>query len=72
MPLRAMRERIHIFGASGSGTSTLGREIAARFDLNFFEADDFYWLPSDPPYQRARDRMARQRLSIDALSGQTR
>jgi adenylate kinase family enzyme len=72
MPLPAMRERIHIFGASGSGTSTLGRKIAARFDLKFLEADDFYWVPSDPPYQSARDRVARQQLLLDALSGQTR
>lgn len=32
-------------GDSGSGTSPLGREIAARFDLKFLEADDF-WVPS--------------------------
>jgi adenylate kinase family enzyme len=67
-----MRERIHVFGASGSGTSTLGREIAARFDLAFFEADDFFWLPTDPPYQRVLGRPQRQTLLMGALSGAPR
>ncbi len=44
------QHRIHIFGASGSGTSTLGRELADRLSLQFFDADDYYWQQTDPPY----------------------
>lgn len=46
--------RIHIVGASGSGTSTLGRHLAARLACAVFDTDDFYWLPSNPPFQHKR------------------
>jgi len=66
-----MRERVHILGASGSGTSSLGRTLAARHGLSFFDADDFFWQPSDPPYQHPRDALERQLLLTKALSGAT-
>lgn len=49
--------RIHIFGASGSGTTTLGRVIAQRLDVHFFDGDDYFWEPTEPPFtvQRSRD-----------------
>ena len=34
-----LQYRIHIFGASGSGTSTLGRELADRLSIRFFDAE---------------------------------
>lgn len=45
---------IHIFGASGSGTSTLGACISERLGYAFMDTDDFYWKPTNPPYQEAR------------------
>ena len=42
--------RIIITGASGSGTSTLGRSLASRLASQHFDADDFYWLPTDEPF----------------------
>lgn len=47
--------RLHIFGASGSGTSTLGRALAPVFGLPCFDADDYYWLPTDPPFTTKRN-----------------
>jgi adenylate kinase family enzyme len=67
-----MSERVHIFGASGSGTSTLGREIAGRYGRTYFEADDFFWQPTNPPYQHVRERSDRQQLLIEALAGAPR
>jgi adenylate kinase family enzyme len=46
--------RIHIFGPSGSGTSTLGRALAKKLDYRFLDTDDFYWLPTDPPFHMKR------------------
>jgi adenylate kinase family enzyme len=43
--------RIHIFGGSGSGTSTLGRELAKKLRVPFFDADDYYWQLTDPPFR---------------------
>ena len=40
--------RVHLFGASGSGTTTLGRALAAALDIPPLDTDD-YWQPTDPP-----------------------
>jgi adenylate kinase family enzyme len=45
-----MARRIHVMGASGSGTSTLARGLANAFDSQAFDTDDFYWKPTDPPF----------------------
>jgi adenylate kinase family enzyme len=42
---------IHIFGASGSGTTTLGAALANRLGLLHLDADDFYWRKTEPPFQ---------------------
>jgi adenylate kinase family enzyme len=52
--------RIHLVGASGSGTTTLGRALATRLDCPHLDTDDFFWLPSDPPFQHVRERGERQ------------
>lgn len=45
-----MSNVIHIFGASGSGTSTLGKKICDELGYRFMDSDDYYWLPTDPMY----------------------
>jgi adenylate kinase family enzyme len=60
-------KRVHIFGASGSGTSTLGRALAERHDMAFFDSDDFFWEKTDPPYQTPKEHTVRQKLMLDAL-----
>ena len=59
--------RIHIMGASGSGTSTLGAALANHLCVDHFDADDFYWLPTVPPYTTKRDPVARLALLAAAL-----
>lgn len=59
--------RIHIFGASGSGTSTLGRMLSERLAIPWFDVDDYYWQ-SDPPYTAKRtidERLALLRADLD-------
>lgn len=61
--------RIHILGASGSGTSTLGAALADRMGVAHLDSDDFYWLRTDPPYQTPRsvpERVALLRKALDA------
>jgi adenylate kinase family enzyme len=65
-----MIQRIHILGASGSGTTTLGRALAARLQGPHFDADDYFWLPTDPPFTTQRERTARQQLLMNALTAQ--
>lgn len=51
--------RLHIFGASGSGTSSLARGLATRLSTQCFDTDDFFWMPSDPPFTEVRSVPAR-------------
>lgn len=60
--------RILVMGAAGSGTSTLGRAVAAEFGVAFVEADDLYWLPTDPPFKEKRDAVERAALLRERLS----
>jgi adenylate kinase family enzyme len=59
--------RLHVVGASGSGTSTLAAALAAHLGLVHLDIDDFFWEPTNPPYERARERAARQQLLGAAL-----
>ncbi len=43
--------KIHVFGASGSGTTTLANEISQRMGFIHLDADDYYWKKTNPPYQ---------------------
>ena len=61
--------RILITGASGSGTTTLGRALAERLGSAYFDIDDYYWLPTQPPYTHKRDPQARLTLLLEALRG---
>ena len=59
---------MHVVGASGSGTTTLGRALAARLDVAHLDTDDFFWVPSDPSFEAIRPRAERRALLGDALA----
>lgn len=59
--------RIHILGASGSGTSTLGSALARRLGVRHTDSDGLYWLPTDPPYTKPRPPEARLELLLRTL-----
>ena len=48
--------------ASGAGVTTLGRALADALGLPHHDADDYFWLPTDPPYRLRRDVESRLRL----------
>jgi len=54
-----MKKVIHIFGASGSGTTTLGRAIAEKTGYTFLDSDDYIWTPTDPPFTALRTHAER-------------
>ena len=56
-----------ITGASGSGTTTLGKYTADKLKWNFIDTDDYYWLPTDPPYEKERDSNERLDLILDEI-----
>lgn len=48
-----------VTGASGSGTTTLGKAIARAWGAQFLDADDYFWLKTDPPYKERQTHEVR-------------
>ena len=65
MPTR----RIHIVGASGAGVTTLGRALADALAIPHHDTDDYFHLPTDPPYRHQRDVADRLRLMDEMFLG---
>jgi hypothetical protein len=56
------RSRVHVLGAAGSGTTTLGRALADHWSVPHADADDYFWMPTNPPFVEKRPE--EQRLSL--------
>lgn len=65
IPSNMASKRIHITGASGSGVTTIGRALAAASGLPHHDTDDYFWLPTEPPYKEKRPIEDRIRLMQD-------
>lgn len=62
-----MKNVIHIFGASGSGTTTLAKKISRELNFFFMDTDDYYWMPTEIPFtvkRPAEDRLALMKKDI--------
>lgn len=57
-----LSRHIHITGASGSGTTTLGRAVAQATGMPHHDTDDYFWLPTTPAYRDKRPMPDRLRL----------
>ncbi len=53
---------IHIYGASGSGTTTLAKYISEKLNYAFMDTDDYFWKPTNPPYREKRNVSERLEL----------
>lgn len=54
--------RLYVIGASCSGVSTLGAMLSEQFAVPLLDVDDFYWMPTDPPFTTKRPPEDRVRL----------
>ena len=45
---------IHLFGASGSGTTTLGAALAEAIGGQHLDTDSYYWEDTEPPFTTKR------------------
>nr|WP_294947956.1 AAA family ATPase [uncultured Mucilaginibacter sp.] len=54
--------KIQIMGASCAGSTTLGRALAERLNIPFFDTDDYFWVLTDPPYTTKREPELRNRM----------
>ncbi len=60
--------KIIIFGASGAGTSTLAKAFARENGYLHLEADNYYWLKTERPYESRRDPAERNKLFLEDLN----
>ena len=51
--------RVHVLGASSSGTTTLGAALAAQIGGAHLDTDSYFWEPTDPPFTTPRPVEAR-------------
>jgi adenylate kinase family enzyme len=63
--------KIHIIGASGSGTTTLGKALAHHLGIPHYDGDDFFWMQTDPPFTIKHPREDRITLLESTLSQST-
>jgi adenylate kinase family enzyme len=59
--------KIHIFGASGSGVTTLGQLLADKLGLKYFDSDDYFWIKTESPYTHRRDPNERNQLIAKSM-----
>ena len=57
-----MKNVIHIFGASGSGTTTLGIKICEELGYTLMDTDTYFWMPTEPPFTHKRSKEERIEL----------
>jgi adenylate kinase family enzyme len=60
-----MKRRIHIMGASGAGTTTLGRALAARLPHVHLDSDDYFWKQKFSKQTPIADRLSRLRSDME-------
>ena len=46
----------------------MGRALSTQLGISFFDADDYFWLPTEPPYQEKRAPAARLSLILADLT----
>jgi adenylate kinase family enzyme len=59
--------RIYITGASCAGVTTLGRSLATQLGLRHADVDDYFWMPTNPPFTTKRPVPERVPLIQQAL-----
>ena len=59
-----MKKHIHIFGASGSGTTSIAKEAAKRLGYKHLDTDSYYWIATEEPFTVMRDTCERSEMLI--------
>lgn len=62
-----MKPIVHIYGASGSGVTTLGRALAKAMHWEQLDCDDYFWMSTAVPYTVKRPAEERVELMTRGL-----
>ena len=57
-----MIDIIHVLGASGAGTSHLGRTLEEKYGYKWLDTDYYFWSLTDPPFIKSSPREERIEL----------
>ena len=60
--------KLHLFGASGAGVTTLGHALSELLSVPYFDTDAYFWLPTEPPYTQRRPVAERDALLAHDLA----
>ena len=60
-----------MMGASGGRVTTLGRATADALAIPHHDTDDYFWLPTTPPYREKREIADRLRLMREIFLGRS-
>ena len=60
-----MKRRIHILGASGAGTTTLGQALAARLPHVHLDSDDYLWEQKYSKLVPAAERLSSLKYDLE-------
>src|SRR5208337_3659365 len=63
--------KIHIFGASGSGVTTLGKQLSETVRIPYFDSDDYFWEQTFPAFTLEREPDLRNRMLTNDLQQHT-
>jgi adenylate kinase family enzyme len=63
-----MTNIIHIVGASGAGTSTLGQVLEQEYDYKWLDTDGYFWHQTDPPFVKSLPHEERVKLMNAAIA----
>ena len=72
MTAKVKPRHVLVTGGPGSGTSTLAEALAGGLAATWVEADDYYWQPSDPPFQYKYEASERAERLLQALGNTQR
>ena len=62
-----MTNIIHIVGASGAGTSTLGQALERECGYKWLDTDGYFWQKTDPPFVKSLPHEERVKLMGAAI-----
>lgn len=63
-----VKQRIHIFGASGSGTTTIAKAVCDKLGYVHFDSDNYFWQHTENPFTIEKPKDECLHLMINDLS----
>ncbi len=60
--------KLNILGASGSGVTTLGKALAERWNVDYFDSDAFFWEQTSNPFSVRKDPKLRDETLLRNLN----